>query len=193
VFQPHPWPRVQQRKHTSSSPQVQPLHRRSLRDGVNAYLRALPGVRDLIVTVACRSSSANLAPAQGRQDHTISPSAIVSHVRRYDRVHRIPRPTLVTIAKRPSRGGGMRRHNHDFQKNERTIFLREGLDTRLSIDSVRGFRFFAQGFRETQTPPRALRSRNRSLVGQISSSNIYGIARRCPSFVTAISRPDNCT
>jgi hypothetical protein len=33
----------------------QPRHRHSLRDGVNAYSRALPGVRDLIVTVACAS------------------------------------------------------------------------------------------------------------------------------------------
>jgi hypothetical protein len=73
---------VCKRKHTSSSPQVQPLHRRSLRDGVNAYIRALPGVRDLIVTVACKSSFANLAPAQGRQDHTISSSAIAALVAR---------------------------------------------------------------------------------------------------------------
>src|SRR5215470_19687189 len=53
--------------------------------------RALPGVRDLVVTVACRSSPANLAPAQGCQDHTTSPSAnratsSGSHIR----VHRIP-------------------------------------------------------------------------------------------------------
>jgi hypothetical protein len=82
VFQPHPWSRVQQRKHTSRSPQVQPLHRRSLRDGVNAYVRALPGVRDLIVTVTNGSSPARLAPAQGRQDHTISPSAIAALVAR---------------------------------------------------------------------------------------------------------------
>jgi hypothetical protein len=73
---------VCKRKHTSSSPQVQPLHRRSLRDGVNAYLRALPGVRDLIVTVARQSSSAHLAPAQGCQDHTISPSAANADHRR---------------------------------------------------------------------------------------------------------------
>ena len=38
-------------------------------------LRALPGVHDLRVTVARRSSSARLAPAQGCQDHTPSPSA----------------------------------------------------------------------------------------------------------------------
>jgi hypothetical protein len=48
--------------------------RPSLRDGVNAYTRALPGVRDLIVTVTCRSP-AGLALAQGCQDHTTSQSA----------------------------------------------------------------------------------------------------------------------
>jgi len=32
------------------------IDRHSLRDGFNAYSRALPGVRDLIVTVACTSS-----------------------------------------------------------------------------------------------------------------------------------------
>src|ERR687887_1439055 len=53
-----------------------------------------------------RSIIANLAPALGRQDHTISPSAI--HVIRLmtRRVHRIPLPTFVTIAKRPSCGCG---------------------------------------------------------------------------------------
>jgi hypothetical protein len=39
---------------------------------LTAYVRALPGVRDLIVTVT-RGSSARLAPAQGCQYHTISP------------------------------------------------------------------------------------------------------------------------
>src|ERR1700740_553381 len=44
-------------------------------------LRALPGVRDLIVTVA-RNRLAHLAPAQGCQDHTLSPSARTSLVSR---------------------------------------------------------------------------------------------------------------
>src|SRR5262249_51082692 len=39
--------------------------RPSLRDGVNAYFRALPGVHDLLVTVVFRSSPEGLAPAQG--------------------------------------------------------------------------------------------------------------------------------
>ncbi len=41
------------KKHTSKSLQVKPNKRHSLRDGVNAYFRALPGVRDVLVTVAC--------------------------------------------------------------------------------------------------------------------------------------------
>ena len=51
------------------------------------FVRALPGVHDLLVTVACGSSSADLAPAQGCQDHTSSPSAL----RRSPRV--APRPS----------------------------------------------------------------------------------------------------
>jgi hypothetical protein len=43
-------------------------------------------------------------------------------------VHRIPLPTSVTIAIRPSCGGGMREDNHIFLKNGRRIFLRKGLD-----------------------------------------------------------------
>jgi hypothetical protein len=48
------------------------------------------------------SLSANLIPASEDQDHTISPSASAPLVRRHPCVHRIPRPTFVTIAKRPS-------------------------------------------------------------------------------------------
>ena len=39
-----------------------------------AYLRALPGVHDLVVTVVCGSPPAHLTPAQGCQDHTTLPS-----------------------------------------------------------------------------------------------------------------------
>src|SRR5215468_7668379 len=71
------------RTHTSVFTTGQPQHRHSLRDGVNAYVRALPGVHDLLVTVAFRSSPEGLAPAQGRQDHTISPSAFMPLVARH--------------------------------------------------------------------------------------------------------------
>jgi hypothetical protein len=53
------------------------------------------------------------ADIPGRQDHTTSPSAASSLVRaaapRRCRVHRIPNPTSVTIAKHPSIGNGMAR------------------------------------------------------------------------------------
>jgi hypothetical protein len=46
------------------------------------FLRDLPGVRDVLVTVigAMQSIVANLAPAKGRQNHTTSPSALMSFV-----------------------------------------------------------------------------------------------------------------
>jgi len=75
-----------------------------------------------------KQNSANLTPASGRQDHTTSPYAATSLVRSLGdrsqasstrpaiasrakrcRVHRIPCPTSVTIAIRPSRWGGMAR------------------------------------------------------------------------------------
>jgi len=43
-------------------------------------------------------------PASRHQDHTTSPSAMVSFASRHYRVHRILRPTSVTMAKRPSCG-----------------------------------------------------------------------------------------
>jgi len=70
-------------------------------------LRALPGVHDFLVTVVCETS-ANLAPAKGCQDHTTSPSTRNITRQLMRRVHRILRPTLVTIAKRPSVGTGRR-------------------------------------------------------------------------------------
>jgi hypothetical protein len=73
---------------------------------VLTLLRALPGVRDLIVTVACKSSFASLAPAQGRQDHTTSSSAMASHVGRCHPRPSHPASRVVTIAIRPSCRGG---------------------------------------------------------------------------------------
>jgi hypothetical protein len=53
------------------------------------YLRALSGVHDLLVTVACEGHRlAHLAPAQGYQDHTPSPSAFMPLVAQHE-----PRPS----------------------------------------------------------------------------------------------------
>jgi len=71
-----------------------------------------------------------LAPAWARQDHTTSPSA-KDAVRRSAHP-RPPQPAsrVVTIAIRPSAiEAGWRIANANFWKNERRIFLREGLDS----------------------------------------------------------------
>ena len=105
------------------------------RNGFNGVCRALPGDRALLPPSSCEYGMSapgradmppqNLTPASGRQDHTIWPSATTSLVRvlkasltdlvdppcdpspaRRCRVHRIPHPTSVTIAIRPSLGPG---------------------------------------------------------------------------------------
>jgi hypothetical protein len=86
---------------------------------LRTYVVSAPGRADPI--------SATLTPASGRQDHTTSPYVATSLVRvlsiahrfiirpaiplcaRRCRVHRIPCPTSVTIAKRPSVWDGMRK------------------------------------------------------------------------------------
>jgi hypothetical protein len=79
------------------------------RNGFNGFLRALPGDRALLSPSSADMYSANLTPASRRQDHTTSPSASARFVKRAARVHRIPCPTSVTIAKRPSVWDGMAR------------------------------------------------------------------------------------
>ena len=82
--------------------------RHSLRDGFNGFLRALLGDRALLSPspARCAGIIANLTPASGRQDHTTLPSAPARFVFARRCVHRIPHPTFVTIAKRPSCGCG---------------------------------------------------------------------------------------
>jgi hypothetical protein len=61
-----------------------------------------------------QSIVADLTPASECQDHTASPSARNITRQLMRRVHRIPHPTLVTIAKRPSCGRGTMRHATDL-------------------------------------------------------------------------------
>jgi hypothetical protein len=74
---------------------------------------ALSLVTGLVATIAGGNMiSANLTPASGRQDHTTSPSALVPFVKGTIGVHRIPFPTSVTIASRPSLGNETGRTGH---------------------------------------------------------------------------------
>jgi hypothetical protein len=78
----------------------------------------LSPVNGSFATVVDGITSANLTPASRRQDHTILPSAISITRLTMRCVHRIPRPTLVTIAKRPSGGTGCAKTITHFGKTE---------------------------------------------------------------------------
>jgi len=110
-------------------------------------IRVLPGVPGFLATVACRSSSANLIPASGDQDHTISPSASAALVFRRLCVHRIPPPTFVTIGRSaPCVQQGCGEINTFFGKTE-AIFFGKGLDRpirlkRLAKSAFRHRRFW---------------------------------------------------
>src|SRR6202022_2700134 len=98
----------------------------------------------------------DLTPASRRQDHTTSPSASAPFVSapcdrsretrpaiklraRRCRVHRIPRPTSVTIAKRPSVGRDGEGYSFDLGQARTGIFLQMGLDGANQIDPTGDF------------------------------------------------------
>jgi hypothetical protein len=108
------------------------------RDGFNSLFRALPGDRAFLSPSLADLSSANLTPASRRQDHTTSPSASQAHlVTSAARVHRIPCPTFVTIAKRPSVSGrDGEGYAGDLRQKGTEIFLKEGLDRQITKQPV---------------------------------------------------------
>jgi hypothetical protein len=63
-----------QQKAGGSHHRFSQINRRSLRDGFNGFLRALPGDRAFLPPSSA-DRSAHLAPASGRQNHATSPSA----------------------------------------------------------------------------------------------------------------------
>ena len=135
-----PAARLQQKKAGGSHHRLNRRHPAFPAQWFHSLFRALPGVRDLIVTVMSESSPAHLAPAQGRQDHTTSPYALPSLVWRRQNVHRIPHPTFVTT-----------RTPLIPDRNERTIvlifvicqaaFCAAGLDIRSTIELSHEIRF----------------------------------------------------
>jgi hypothetical protein len=117
-------------EHTGSAEAFRP----SLRNGFNGFLHALPGDR-LFVTVACgivfRKLDASVG-ASGPHDFAVRFNAFVrttSDRACTESVHRIPRPTSVTIAIRPSCGRGMAQAGSaDLPDGVSEIFLRRELD-----------------------------------------------------------------
>ena len=106
----HPQPRVQSKKAHELVTAGRRSARHSPRNGFNGFLRALPGDRASLSpsSVRCASIVTHLTPASGRQDHTISPSASNAFVCRAKASTASRAQRFVTIAKRPSKGGGMR-------------------------------------------------------------------------------------
>ena len=111
------------------------INRHSLRDGFNGLYRALPGDRALLPpSFADRSTT--LASASGRQDHTSLPSADKPTRLVNRRVHRIPLPTSVTTAKRPSCGNGTAGRIHNFWFSESEIFARGQLTIGIRLNRL---------------------------------------------------------
>jgi hypothetical protein len=109
--------------------------RHSPRNGFNGFLRALPGDRACLPPSPADLSSANLTPASGRQDHTTSPSALAPFASKRQNVHRIPCPTFVTMAKRPSGGPEQGGRSHRSPANQSGIFSDAGLDRANQIEA----------------------------------------------------------
>jgi hypothetical protein len=86
-----------------------------------AYTRSPRGA-GFLAPVTCeiitRKLDASVA-APGPHDFAVRKMPLVAQ---HHRVHRIPPPTSVTIAKRPSDGGGTGEIWHNFGKNERGKF-----------------------------------------------------------------------
>src|SRR5277367_779775 len=86
--------------------------------------RALLGVRAFLATVACEVITRKLDSSIGESGphaFAVREAAFAGAAKRaaQPHVHRIPLPTSVTIAIRPSDEGGIRADNHIFLKNGR--------------------------------------------------------------------------
>jgi hypothetical protein len=92
------------KKHTSKSTTGSPVAPAFPARRFYGFLRALLGDRALLPPsqATMQNIVARLISASGYQDHTTSPSAASPLVSWRYRVHRIPCPTFVTTAKRPS-------------------------------------------------------------------------------------------
>src|SRR6266478_3934628 len=112
------------------------INRHSLRDGFNGVLRALPGDR-AILPPSSVGRTTDLAPASGRQNHTTSPSACAVIRLMTCRVHRIPHPTSVTIASRPSsRERDERRKPLIWGPGKAKSFSRQDWTTQISLNRL---------------------------------------------------------
>jgi hypothetical protein len=90
----------------------------------------------LFVTVVCASSRRLDAGVEASEPHDFAVRVSTIRPSRAARVHRIPHPTSVTIAKRPSVWDGMIRSIPVSTKRQSEIFLRQGLDSQIAKQPV---------------------------------------------------------
>jgi hypothetical protein len=122
-------PACKMKKHTSVVTEGSTgLTRHSPRNGFNGFLRALLGDRACLPLSSAELLPQDLTPASGRQDHTTSPSASRAVRLSALSASTAPRPTSVTIAKRPSVGAGRERYGFDLGKTGSGKFFEMGLD-----------------------------------------------------------------
>jgi hypothetical protein len=107
----HPQPCVQLEKHASKSPQVRRNDPAFPAQWFYGLSRALPGVPGFVATVARQSSSANLIPAAGNQDHTVLPSASGAPVQRAN-ASITSLPTFPDDREAPLMRAGRAKRNH---------------------------------------------------------------------------------
>jgi hypothetical protein len=142
----HPGPHAQRIIAHAREPQVQRRHSGLPCAAVYGLLRALPG-EPAFATVAranpleLRTTLAPCLCAPEPHGFTVRLHAARQSAQPTSAAFR---STFVTIAIRPLCRCGMRSVNHVFRKNERTIFLRAGLDRANQIERTREIRSLAQ-------------------------------------------------
>ena len=149
---------------------------------------ALSSGTGFVAPVALWIIPQNSTPASGRQDHTTSPSASIAPVLRRQRVHRIPRPTFVTIAKRPScERGTAALMELIWAKREAIYFCGEDWTGSISLIGFGKFADWRKGNSMSACPPTATRRAHyaRSEKGQgaaTAASNLPPFGRTPLSF-----------
>jgi hypothetical protein len=130
--------------HTSIHSESPEITRHSPRNGLR-LIPALSPVIGFFATVASRVASTDLTPASGCQDHTSSPSALASPVKRAV-ASTAARPASVTFAKRPSEWDGMAVNVFLIFRIVKRNILRDRRTRRITLNPLGKLVFAHSGF-----------------------------------------------
>jgi hypothetical protein len=129
------------------------INRHSLRDGFNAYFVLSP-VTGLFCHRRLRNTFRQLDASVGASGpHDFAVRFKLRSSTRRQSVHRIPRPTSVTIAIRPSCGNGMAEiSGGDLPDGTSEIFLQGGLDDPNHVERPQQFAVYAHAISRASGP-----------------------------------------